>query len=121
MALAEGRVVLVHAEPGELERRAVDEELGAADLDRAHAHALVVAVDERACRVDQLDLQVVEVAVAGRPGVDVGHGHEPAAPVPVPRHHGAVGVAQHDAHVEPVRFGGRPPGSRPCRWRRRGR
>ena len=99
VALAEGRVVLVHAEPGEPERLAVDEELGAADLDGAHADALVVAVDERARRVDELDLQVVEVAVAGRPGVDVGHGHHARRAGPG-AHRRAVGVAQHDPHAE---------------------
>ena len=65
--LADRRVVLVHAETLEVEGLAVDEELGAADLDRADADGLVVAVEHDVLVVDELDLEVVEVAVARAP------------------------------------------------------
>jgi hypothetical protein len=100
VGLAHDRVVLVHAEAVEVERLAVDEELRAAHLDRADPDRLVHRVaDSRA--VDELHLEVVQVAGPGRPQVDVRHLELPGLPH-AGRHLDAVGVAQHHLHVEPV-------------------
>jgi len=68
VAFADHRQVLVLAEPGEVERLAVDQKADPVDGDGADADALVVAVHHLVA-VDELQLEVVEVAVAGRPAV----------------------------------------------------
>ena len=82
VALAEDRVVLVLAETFEVERLAVDQELGAANLHGADADVLVDRVPHDASAVDELDLEVVEVSVAGCPEADVGHVQGAARPAP---------------------------------------
>ena len=73
VALPAGHVVLVHAEAPEVEGPAVDEEVGAAHLHRAHAGLLGVGIEHGAVVVQHLDDEVVEVAVARLPQVHLGH------------------------------------------------
>src|SRR5215207_9903409 len=56
------------AEPGEIERLAVDQEPNSVHLDRADADALVVAVHD-GISAYQLNLKIIEIAVAGSPRV----------------------------------------------------
>lgn len=103
--LADDRVVLVHAESGELEGFAVDEELDAADLDGADADVLVDRVEHRARVVDQLDLEVIEVCRSRRPEVHVRNRECPVGRARLCGLAGdlvACGVAQDDSHIEPV-------------------
>jgi hypothetical protein len=95
VALADDGEVFVLAETGEVERVAVDEESVPADPDRTYADTLVVAVHE-GFTVDQLHVEVVEVAVAGRPAVHVRHRQRPVGALGV-RHLPAGGVTQDDA------------------------
>jgi hypothetical protein len=99
VALAEHRVVLVHAEAGEVHRLPVDQKPGAVDGDRPHTDALVVTVHSGTVRVGQLQLEVVEVAVAGRPPVHGRHG-EGATRASAGGDLGPLGVAQDDAHLD---------------------
>lgn len=94
--LAANGGILVLAEAGEVERLAVDEELGASHLDGADADRLQVAVEQRAGPVEELGLERVQVAVAGCPAVDVGDS-ELAARSLGGRDLDAVGVAQDSA------------------------
>ena len=79
MRLAEDADVLVLAEPLEVHRLPVDEELRSTHLNRPHTDRLVVRVDHLLA-VDQLDLEVVQVAVARCPPVHVGHAQHPRSP-----------------------------------------
>jgi hypothetical protein len=95
VALAEHQVVLVHTEAGEVHRLAVDQEPSAVHRDRPHADALPVAVHNGPGAVDELQLEVVQVAVAGGPPVHVRHG-ERAARAGAGGNLGPLGVAQDD-------------------------
>lgn len=91
--LAADRRVLVLAEPREVERLPVDEELAAAHLHCADPDGQYVPVT-----AVRADLQFVQVAVAGRPRVDVLDGElalPPGAAGDLP----AGGVAQLHGHV----------------------
>ncbi len=85
------------AEPGEVERLAVDQELRAVDLHGANAHGLLVAVDHL-ITVDQFDHGGVQVAVARGPQVRVRHPKLTGRPG-AGRHLGAVGVQQPHPHL----------------------
>ncbi len=76
VALATHGAVLVLAEPGEVEGAAVDQELGAADFDGAHAHGERIAVDDLAAH-DRLGHELVEVGGARLPEPHTGDADRP--------------------------------------------
>ena len=78
--------------PRNLKGRAVDEELGAADLDRPDADREAVRVDDRVAVVN-LDGEGVEVAVARLPQACILDPQRPPRPGPLGEHR-AAGVAQ---------------------------
>ena len=96
VALAAHGGVLVLAEALERERLAVDEEPRAVHLHRADADGQRVRVDQAVA--PQLDLEVVEVALAGPPGMDV-RDRQLARGAAALRDRVALGVAQRDAHL----------------------
>src|SRR6185436_16185607 len=100
VALAAGRRVLVHAEAGEVERLAVDQEPLPVDGDGADPDRLRVGVDERALLVEELDAELVQVALTGLPRVGA---LDPEASFrPLGRRHLlAVGVAEDRANLMP--------------------
>ena len=71
VALAAHGGVLVLAEAREVERLAVDQEARAVDPHGADADRQRVGVDRRVAVAPQLDAELVEVALAGAPRVDV--------------------------------------------------
>ncbi len=98
--------VLVHAEALEVERLAVDQEPGAVHLHGPDADGLVVAVDQR-LPVEDVDLEVVEVAVARSPAMDLGDPELASGALPL-GHRRAVGVAEHDPDRTVALDGRRP-------------
>ena len=96
--LAAHRGVLVLAEPLEVERLAVDQKARAVDLHGADADRQRVGVDRRVAVAPQLDAELVQVALAGAPGVDAGD-RQLALGAGRPGDLGPVRVAQDGADV----------------------
>ena len=63
MGLADGLVSLVHAEPGQMSRLAVDEKAGAVDADSADTEGLPLRINDLIAVVEG-DFSFVEVAPA---------------------------------------------------------
>ena len=93
VAFADHRDVLVLAEPREIEGLVVDQEASTVDPYGTDTHALVIAVDQLAVG-DQLQLEIIEVPVAGRPPVHAGH-LQGAGSTGATGDLEALGVAQH--------------------------
>src|SRR4029450_7859240 len=123
VALADHGQVFVLAEAGEVERLAVDQEPGAVNGHGPHADTLVVAVQELAALAGQLHLQVVQVAVARGPRVDI-LDREGAAGAAAGGDLSPVGVAEDEPDLGPVgppRPGGSGWAPGGCRPQPRGR
>ena len=103
--LADDRVVLVHAEAGQVDRLTVEQQLAVGGLDGAHSDQQVVVVHQVAT-VEHLDVQVVAVGVPGAPGLHVGDLQASGRAVAM-RHLGAGGVAQRDANLALLTFAAR--------------
>ena len=69
-------------EASEVERLVVDQETDSVHLDGAHPDTLVIAVCD-GVPVNQLQLKVIEVAVARSPPVRIPHAECAARPAPV--------------------------------------
>ena len=98
--------VLVHAEALEVKGLAVDQEPVAVHPHGPDTDGLVVAVDQR-LPVEDIDLEVVEVAVARSPAMDLGDPELAGVPLPL-GHRRAVGVAEHDPDRTVALDGRRP-------------